>query len=48
LFRGVFGPGYLAALDHGLPGAFEQAVADADAFFTQEMPCGVPEPVQSI
>jgi pimeloyl-ACP methyl ester carboxylesterase len=36
--RGVFGPGYRAALDHGLPGAFEQAVADADAFFTQEMP----------
>ena len=37
-FRGVFGPGYRAALDHGLPGAFEQAVADASAFFTQEMP----------
>jgi len=37
-FRGVFGPRYRAALDHGLPGAFEQAVADADAFFTQEMP----------
>ena len=37
-FRGVLGPGYRAALDHGLPGAFEQAVADADAFFTQEMP----------
>jgi len=37
-FRGVFGPGYRAALDRGLPGAFEQAVADADAFFTQEMP----------
>jgi pimeloyl-ACP methyl ester carboxylesterase len=35
---GVFGPGYRAALDDGLPGAFEQAVADADAFFTQEMP----------
>ena len=29
---------YRAALDHGLPGAFEQAVADADAFFTQELP----------
>ena len=27
-FRGVLGPGYRAALDHGLPGAFEQAVAD--------------------
>ena len=37
-FRGVFGPGYRAALDHGLPGAFEQAVADSSAFFTQEMP----------
>jgi pimeloyl-ACP methyl ester carboxylesterase len=37
-FRGVFGPGYRPALDHGLPGAFDQAVADADAFFTQEMP----------
>jgi pimeloyl-ACP methyl ester carboxylesterase len=37
-FRGVFGTGYRAALDHGLPGALEQAVADADAFFTQEMP----------
>jgi len=37
-FRGVLGPGYRAALDHGLPGAFGQAIADADAFFTQEMP----------
>lgn len=37
-FRGVFGPGYRPALEHGLPGAFDQAVADADAFFTQEMP----------
>jgi pimeloyl-ACP methyl ester carboxylesterase len=37
-FRGVFGPGYRGALDHGLPGAFDQAVTDADAFFTQEMP----------
>ena len=37
-FRGVLGPGYRAALDHRLPGAFEQAVADASAFFTQEMP----------
>jgi pimeloyl-ACP methyl ester carboxylesterase len=37
-FCGVFGLGYRAALDRGLPGGFEQAVADADAFFTQEMP----------
>ena len=37
-FRGVFGPGYRPALDHGMPGAFDQAVADAGAFFTQEMP----------
>jgi pimeloyl-ACP methyl ester carboxylesterase len=37
-FRGVFGPGYRPALDHGLPGAFQQAVTDADAFFTQELP----------
>lgn len=37
-FRGVFGPGYRAALDDGMPGAFEQAVIDADTFFTQEMP----------
>lgn len=37
-FRGVFGPGYRSALDHGMPGAFEQAIADADAFFTQEIP----------
>jgi pimeloyl-ACP methyl ester carboxylesterase len=37
-FRAVFGPGYRAALDHGLPGAYQQALADADTFFTQEMP----------
>jgi pimeloyl-ACP methyl ester carboxylesterase len=36
--RGVFGPGYRPALDRGLPGAFEQAVMDADAFFGQELP----------
>jgi pimeloyl-ACP methyl ester carboxylesterase len=35
---GAFGPGYRAALDHGLPGAFEEAVAVADTFFTQELP----------
>jgi pimeloyl-ACP methyl ester carboxylesterase len=37
-FRGVFGPDYRAALDEGLAGAFEQAVADADSFFGQELP----------
>ena len=37
-FRGVFGPDYRGALDQGLPGAFDQAVAEADAFFTQELP----------
>ena len=36
--RGVFGPGYHPALEEGSPGAFEQAVADADAFFGQELP----------
>jgi pimeloyl-ACP methyl ester carboxylesterase len=36
--RGVFGPGYREPLEHGLPGAFDQAVADADAFFSQELP----------
>jgi pimeloyl-ACP methyl ester carboxylesterase len=36
--RGVFGPDYRAPLDRGLPGGFEQAVADADAFFGQELP----------
>lgn len=36
--RGVFGPDYRGPLERGLPGAFEQAVADADAFFGQELP----------
>ncbi len=36
--RGVFGPDYRRPLDQGLPGVFEQAVADADAFFAQELP----------
>jgi pimeloyl-ACP methyl ester carboxylesterase len=36
--RGVCGPGYRAALDRVLPGAFDQHVADADTFFEQEMP----------
>src|SRR5262249_23484048 len=35
--RGVFGPTYREPLEHGLPGGFDQAVADADAFFTQEL-----------
>ena len=37
-FRGVFGEGYQAGLEVGLPGAFEHAVAEAEAFFTQELP----------
>ena len=36
--RGVFGSDYRGRLEQGLPGLFEQAVADADAFFTQELP----------
>jgi pimeloyl-ACP methyl ester carboxylesterase len=36
--RGTCGPGYRAVLDQALPGAFEQHVADADSFFTQELP----------
>jgi pimeloyl-ACP methyl ester carboxylesterase len=35
---GVFGPGYREVMEEGLPGAFEQCVADADAFFSQELP----------
>jgi pimeloyl-ACP methyl ester carboxylesterase len=34
----VFGAEYRGPLDDGLPGAFEQAVAEADAFFGQELP----------
>ena len=37
-FRGVFGEGYGPALEQGLPGGFERAVAEADAFFEQELP----------
>lgn len=37
-FRGVFGSDYRDPLEQGLPGAFDQAVSDADAFFTQELP----------
>jgi pimeloyl-ACP methyl ester carboxylesterase len=36
--RGVFGPGYREPLERGLPGAIAQAVADAGAFFAQELP----------
>ena len=36
--RGVCGPDYRAALEQALPGAFDQAVADADTFFGQELP----------
>ena len=36
--QGVFGPAYHDALEQGLPGFFEQAIADADAFFAQELP----------
>jgi pimeloyl-ACP methyl ester carboxylesterase len=36
--RGVTGPAYRAVLDQALPGAFDQAVADADRFFGQELP----------
>jgi len=36
--RGVCGPGYRDVLDEALPGAFDQAVDAADAFFGQELP----------
>lgn len=36
--RGVCGAGYREVLDQALPGAFDQAVADADTFFGQELP----------
>jgi 3-oxoadipate enol-lactonase len=36
--RGVCGPDYRAPLERAVPGAFDQAVADADAFFAQELP----------
>jgi pimeloyl-ACP methyl ester carboxylesterase len=35
--RGVGGPDYRAELDRAIPGAFEQAVLDADTFFGQEL-----------
>ncbi|HEX7784870.1 MAG TPA: alpha/beta hydrolase [Methylomirabilota bacterium] len=36
--RLVAGPDYRATLDRALPGAFAQAVIDADTFFAQELP----------
>jgi pimeloyl-ACP methyl ester carboxylesterase len=36
--RGVCGADYRAALDMAIPGAFDQAVVDADTFFGQELP----------
>ena len=36
--RGVFGPDFRALLERGLPGSFERAMADADAFFAYELP----------
>jgi pimeloyl-ACP methyl ester carboxylesterase len=35
---GAFGPGYRRLLERALPGAFEQAVRDADAPFAVEVP----------
>jgi pimeloyl-ACP methyl ester carboxylesterase len=37
-FIGVFGQGYGPLLEAGLPGGFDQAVSEADAFFGQELP----------
>jgi pimeloyl-ACP methyl ester carboxylesterase len=36
--RGVFGHYYRDPLERGLPGALEHCIADANAFFTQELP----------
>ena len=36
--RAVMGPDYRATLDEMVPGGFDQAVADADTFFAQELP----------
>jgi pimeloyl-ACP methyl ester carboxylesterase len=36
--RGVFGSDYRGPLEEGLPGVFDQAVPDADAFFAQDLP----------
>ena len=37
-FQGAFGSGYRGRIERALPGAVAQAVADADAFFGQELP----------
>jgi pimeloyl-ACP methyl ester carboxylesterase len=36
--RGVCGPAYAEVLERTIPGALEEAVADADTFFGQELP----------
>jgi pimeloyl-ACP methyl ester carboxylesterase len=36
--RSVMGPEYRVTLDAAVPGGFDQAVADADTFFAQELP----------
>lgn len=36
--RGVCGPDYRGVLEQAIPGAFDQAVADADTFLGQELP----------
>jgi 3-oxoadipate enol-lactonase len=36
--RGVCGPGYREVVDRTIPGAFDQALADLDTFFEQELP----------
>ena len=36
--RAVVGPDWRGMLDENVPGAFEQAVADTDTFFAQELP----------
>ena len=37
-FHGAFGSGYRGRIERALPGGVAQAVADADAFFAQELP----------
>jgi len=36
--QGTCGPGYRAVLDQALPGAFDQYVANADTFFSHQLP----------